>query len=263
MNPINAFEWSASPILLNLGILQIRWYGLLFALGFVVGYQIMYWAFIREKKDLKHLETLTMTMILSTVLGARFGHCLFYDPVHYLSHPLDMLKVWEGGLASHGAAVGILFGLYLFHRKTKMGYLWVLDRMVIIVALSGYFIRIGNFFNSEIIGKPTKVAWAVVFTRIDMLPRHPAQLYEALSCFIIFLILFYYYKKNMTPKPGLMLGFFMTTVFGMRIVWEFFKENQVAFENGLPFNMGQLLSIPLVLAGLYLLFLNNKIKELK
>ncbi len=252
----NILQWSVSPTLLSLGFIQVRWYGLLFALSFIIGYQIMLWVFTSEGKSEKDLESLTFTMILGTVLGARLGHCLFYAPEYYLSHPLDIIKVWEGGLASHGAAIGILFALFLYVRKAKdITYLWILDRIVMVVALSGFLIRTGNFLNSEILGKTTSVEWAVVFTRVDMIPRHPAQMYEAIGCIFIFIYLFFNYKsKKALLKPGSNFGAFLTLIFGLRFVWEMFKENQVAFESTMPFNMGQLLSIPLVIAGIYFWF---------
>lgn len=252
----NIIEWSVSPTLLSLGFIQVRWYGLLFALSFIIGYQIMLWIFINEGKTEKDLESLTFTMILGTVVGARLGHCLFYSPEYYLAHPLDIIKVWEGGLASHGAAVGILIALAIYVRKAKnITYMWILDRIVIVVALSGFLIRCGNFFNSEILGKAANVPWAVIFTRVDVIPRHPAQMYEAISCIFIFLFLFFQYKsKKSNLRPGANFGPFLTMIFGMRIVWEMFKENQVAFESTMPLNMGQMLSIPLVFAGIYFWF---------
>jgi prolipoprotein diacylglyceryl transferase len=242
-----------TPEIFSLGPITVRWYGLLFALGFVIGYQITARIFKHEGIDEKYLDSLLMFMLISTVVGARLGHCLFYHPDYYLSNPIEILKVWEGGLASHGAAVGILTGLYLFARNFQKSYWWVVDKIVINVALAGTFIRLGNLFNSEIIGKPTDVSWAFVFTRVDDVPRHPTQLYESLSYFIIFLVLMGIYRhfKERTPER-LLLGIFLIGVFGMRFLIEFLKENQAAFEASLTLNMGQFLSIPLVLAGIVL-----------
>lgn len=255
-------NWSVSPTIsfFEGGPLQVRWYGLFFALSFVLGYQIMQYVFNKEGKNLKDLESLTLTMILGTVLGARLGHCLFYSPEYYLSNPIEILKIWEGGLASHGAMIGIPFALWIFTKKHKdFDYLWLIDRMVIVVALSGFFIRMGNFFNSEIIGMPTELPWAVIFSRIDELPRHPSQIYEALSYLIIFMFLaFRYVKNNFQINRGESLGLFLMLVFGVRIIWEFTKENQVAFESSMALNMGQMLSIPAVLVGAYLFFIFNK-----
>ena len=175
-------DWSVGPDIIDIGIIKIRWYGLLFALSFVLGYQIMLKVFKYEGHTQKQLDSLTIFMILGTVIGARLGHCLFYEPGYYLSNPLEILKVWNGGLASHGAALGIIFSLFLFSKKHKtISFPWILDRIVIVVALSGFFIRTGNFFNSEIIGVPTDLPWAVIFHRIDELPRHPSQVYEAFA----------------------------------------------------------------------------------
>jgi prolipoprotein diacylglyceryl transferase len=196
-------------------------------------------------------------------LGARLGHCFFYDPEYYLSNPLKILAVWEGGLASHGAAFGILFGLWLYARqKADQSYLWVVDRIVIVVALGGCFIRLGNLMNSEIVGSPTDLPWAFVFHNAGSLapmerlvPRHPSQLYESISCLVLFFMLYaIYLKKKAFIPEGRLLGIFLIYVFGLRFFYEFIKENQVAFEEGMTLNMGQLLSIPLVLAGIWLLY---------
>ena len=252
-------HWDISPTIgiFEGGPLQIRWYGLFFALSFVLGYQIMQYIFQKEGKNLKDLESLTLTMILGTVLGARLGHCLFYSPEYYLSNPLEILKIWEGGLASHGAMLGIPFALWIFSRKHKdFEYFWIIDRIVIVVALSGFFIRMGNFFNSEIVGKVTDVPWAIVFSRIDEMPRHPSQIYEAVTYLFIFMILAYrYVVNNFNIAKGKSLGLFLMLIFGARFFWEFTKENQVDFESALPLNMGQLLSIPAVLVGAYLFFI--------
>jgi prolipoprotein diacylglyceryl transferase len=190
-------------------------------------------------------------MIFGTVIGARLGHCLFYNPVYYLSNPVEIIKVWEGGLASHGAALGILIAIYLFAKKKKnYSMLWVLDRVVIVVALAGTFIRLGNLFNSEIIGIPTDVSWAFIFTAVDDLPRHPAQLYESIAYFIFFLILlFVYYKGFEKNRNGLLFGLFLVLVFTFRFFVEFLKENQSGFEAGMALDMGQLLSIPFIITG--------------
>jgi prolipoprotein diacylglyceryl transferase len=201
-------------------------------------------------------------MILGTVIGARLGHCLFYNPDYYLSHPLEILMVWKGGLASHGAAIGILTAIYLFVKKRpKFTYLWVMDRIVITVALAAFFIRMGNLFNSEIVGKPTDLPWGFVFTSIDNIPRHPAQLYEAIAYLIIFFILFFQYKKQKENiRDGFLFGEFLIGIFGFRFFVEFIKENQSLFENSMSLNMGQILSIPLVILGIYLLAIRKETK---
>lgn len=252
--------WDVSPDIFSIGPFVIRWYGLLFALSFIVGYQIMYVIFKKESKPDAILNDLIWYMILGTVLGARLGHCFFYNPAYYLANPLEILQVWKGGLASHGAAIGILLSLYLFVKKHKeYDYLWILDRIVITVALGGFFIRMGNLFNSEIIGTPTNVPWAFVFASVDGVPRHPAQLYEAIAYLIVFIfLLIYYFRKSGKFKNGLLLGLFLILVFGFRFFIEFVKEDQTYFEKGWLLNMGQLLSIPFVLLGFYLILRKNK-----
>lgn len=247
------FIWNASPVLFSVGSLSIRWYGLLFALGFIVGYEIISWMYKEEHKPQKDIENLTIVMILSTIIGARLGHCFFYEPAYYLAHPLEIIAVWKGGLASHGAAIGILLGLWLYKiAKKDVNYLWLLDRIVVPVALAGCFIRLGNFFNSEILGNPASVPWAIVFARVDDIPRHPVQLYESISYLIIFIFLFITYKKKKSKTPnGLLFGMFLVLVFSARFILEFFKAQQTYLEDSLTLNMGQILSIPFVLIGIY------------
>ncbi len=249
----------------DIGPFSVRWYGLLFAASFVIGFQIMNWIFNLEKKSEKDLNDLVWYMILGTVIGARLGHCLFYNPVYYISNPLEILKIWQGGLASHGAAVGILLAMY-FYSKRKVGqsFLWIMDRVVITVALAGSLIRLGNLFNSEIIGIPTDLPWAFVFSRVDDIPRHPAQLYESIFYLISFFILFNIYRKKQSKtEKGAIFGLFLILIFGFRIFVEFLKENQTGFEQGMILNMGQFLSIPLVLLGIYLLYQIKVQKEKK
>jgi len=258
-------EWSVSPEIFHLGPISVRWYGFLFAMAFVAGYFIMTWVFKREGRPRTDLEQLSVYMIFGTVIGARLGHCLFYNPEYYLSNPIEIFKVWEGGLASHGAAIGILTALYLFSKKKKnYPMLWTLDRVVIVVALAGTFIRLGNLFNSEIIGKPTDVSWAFIFTAVDDIPRHPAQLYESIAYFIVFLILlFIYYKGVEKNKSGLLFGLFLVLVFTFRFFIEFVKENQSGFEEAMVLNMGQLLSVPFVIAGIIFIIKSFKPKKKK
>ncbi len=252
--------WDVSPEILDTEYFSIRWYGLLFALGFLIGQQILIHIFRKEGKPESDVETLTVYMVLSTIIGARLGHCLFYEPDYYLSNPIEILKIWKGGLASHGATIGILFALWLYARKKKdQSYLWVVDRIVITVALAGCCIRLGNLMNSEIIGLPSDVPWAFVFTAVDQLPRHPAQLYEAISCLILFFFLFWYWKRKKEKTPeGSLLGIFLIYIFGLRFFYEFLKEDQVDFEKNLVLNMGQWLSIPAVLGGIIVLLIANR-----
>ena len=263
MSLISAIYWNVDPDIVNIGSITIRYYGLLFALAFVAGYQIMYWIFVKEGKNLKELESFTIAMIIGTIVGARLGHCLFYEPVYYLSNPLEILKVWKGGLASHGGAIGLATALFIFirFRKRQATFLWLADRAVISIALAAAFIRIGNFFNSEIVGRAADVSWAVVFTRLDDVPRHPTQIYEALSYIAIFLILLFRYKKyNINLPRGQMLGIFLVLLFSARFIIEFFKEVQVNFEETLFLDMGQILSIPGIIAGITLLVWSYKTK---
>ena len=256
-------EWNVNPEIFSLGPLSIRWYGLLFASSFILGYVIIADIFKKEGRSENDLNDLLWYMILGTVLGARLGHCLFYNPEYYLSNPLEILKIYKGGLASHGAAIGILLSLSLFVKKKRgYSYLWLLDRIVIVVALGGSFIRVGNLFNSEILGVETTLPWSFVFLRIDEVARHPAQLYEAAAYFITFLVLYTLYRKKWKELDnGFIFGLFLIMVFGARFLIEFVKENQTKFEASMPINMGQILSIPLVLAGVYLAAAHRKKKE--
>lgn len=256
-------HWDVSPDIFSIGPITIRWYGLLFALSFIIGYQIMLVIFNKENKSEHDLNDLVWYMILGTVLGARIGHTMFYNPSYYLSHPIEILQIWKGGLASHGAAIGILTAIYFYVRKRKaMTFLWVMDRVVITVALSGFFIRMGNLFNSEIIGKPTNASWGFVFVSLDNIPRHPAQLYEAIAYLLIFIFLLtFYFRTNGKFKQGFLFGLFLILVFTFRFFIEFVKEIQSPFEKEMFLNMGQLLSIPFILLGIYLLISTGRNKK--
>lgn len=352
--------WNVHPEMFHLGPVKAAWYGLLFALAFLAGQYVLSKIFKIEEKSEKDLEAFTFYIIIATVIGARLGHCLFYQPDYYLRNPLEILKIWEGGLASHGATVGILYATYLYSKRYKVSYLWILDRLVIVVALGGAFIRMGNLMNSEIIGKPTDEPYAFVFANRWMensfenyeeteksgykknytekgegqeikigdtlviplkittsfdgnvtdkqqaitflrknipvfyassedlrehiklhpnpkflatqdgetiqvtwqvygIPRHPSQLYESISTFLLFVLLlslYYRYKQN-TPE-GLLFGLFVVILFSLRILYEFLKENQVSGEDALKdaigMNIGQLLSIPMVIIGIGVLY---------
>jgi phosphatidylglycerol:prolipoprotein diacylglycerol transferase len=349
MTILNYLIWNGSPEIFKLGPVTLRWYGLFFALGFLLSQQILYYIFKKEDKPQKDVDTLTIYMVVATIIGARLGHVFFYEPQRYLSNPIDIFKIWEGGLASHGATIAILIALWLYSRKKRPGqnYFQTLDRIVILVALTGALIRFGNFFNSEIIGKPTTKPWGVVFVnrlsdsaknktvdqegivdfvsytknkkinsdstafkpihvsvffkpnttekQVDsymrfhfknlivdnyseffyaapgqLLPkisklsdgtlmaylsiagisRHPAQLYEAGSCVILFIVLFMIWSSYRQKLPsGLLFGIFLIVCFGLRFLYEYIKEPQVAFEDDMTLYMGQILSIPLVIAG--------------
>ncbi len=230
---------------------------MLFATAFLLSYQVMKKIFLAEKLEVKDLDALTIYMIVGTILGARLGHVLFYEPEIFRGNPFEVLAIWHGGLASHGGALGIITGLWLFHRKRRSySMTWLLDRLAIVAALSGMCIRIGNLFNSEILGRPTDVPWAFWFKIVDPLPvwRHPAQIYEALLCLALFLGLWMLYKKGIAQtNPGRIFGLFLVLLFTGRFFIEFLKERQVSFEASLPIDMGQILSIPFIVAGVWYL----------
>ncbi len=258
MSLLSSIYWDYSPDLVNLGPITIRWYGMIFALGFFLGYLIMLRIFRREDKPENDLGTLLLYIMGGTLIGARLGHCFFYEPAYYLSRPGEIIQIWHGGLASHGGAIGIVIAIYLYSRKrTGQSFLWLLDRIVIPVALAGALIRVGNLFNSEIIGTPSRVPWAFVFPRAiggDLLLRHPTMLYEAASYFLIFILLLLIYKKQgKKSPPGELLGLFLITVFTSRFFIEFVKMRQAAYHLSIPLNTGQLLSIPAIIAGIILL----------
>jgi len=256
---MNYMTWDINPVLVSLGSLKVHWYGLLFALGFIIGFQIMQWIFKREHQNIEDLDKLLWFLLIGVIVGARLAHVIFYDPAYYFANPITILKIWEGGLASHGGAIGALIGLYLFKRNKNYSYLWLLDRLAIPTALVAAFIRTGNLFNSEIVGIPTTVSWAVIFERVDHFPRHPAQVYEALSYLFIFIVLFLLYKTTkIKHKSGMLFGILVSFVFAARLLIEFVKSKQEAYSSDLWLNTGQLLSIPFILAGLVLIILANK-----
>ncbi|QJW90945.1 prolipoprotein diacylglyceryl transferase [Spirosoma taeanense] len=254
--------WDVDPEIFHIGSFSVRWYGLLFALGFLIGMQIMTHIFKKENKPVADTDSLLIYMVVATILGARLGHFLFYEPDVLFKNPLEVILPPYRGLASHGATVGILIGLWLYSRRqssraTGQTFLWVTDRITITVALAGACIRFGNLMNSEIVGRPTDVPWAFVFINnpeYEKIPRHPAQLYESLSCLVVFVLLLWFWNryKERTPR-GSMLGIFLIWIFTLRFLYEYLKENQVAFENNMALNMGQILSIPAVLLGVYFL----------
>jgi phosphatidylglycerol:prolipoprotein diacylglycerol transferase len=261
---ILSIVWNPSPEIFHVGAFAVRWYGLFFALGFFFGYLIMQKFFNKEGVPIKLLDELTTYMIVGTIVGARLGHVFFYEPSWYLAHPVKILEVWEGGLASHGAAIGIILSLLIFSYVRKKPFLWVMDRIVIVTALAGFLIRMGNLMNSEIYGLPTTLPWGFEFLRSTtpsdgLVPRHPTQIYEGL-CYLgtFFLLFWYYYRKDGKPSHGFLFGLFLILIFGARILIEFIKEPQVGFERGLTLNMGKMLSIPFVIAGIILVYLAQK-----
>lgn len=247
-------EWSVDPDLIAFGPLRIRWYGLMFLAGFTIGYFIVRDMCRREGKPFARLENLLIYLVAGTAIGARLGHCLFYEPGYYLSNPIEIFKIWKGGLASHGGTVGVMIAVWIYTRRyPEFPFIWIADRLSAPIALVASFIRIGNLMNSEILGRPTNVPWAFVFKRVDEIPRHPAQLYESLTYFALFILLYALYLRDPKRRPGLLFGIMLTWIFGWRIILEFFKENQEAFEAAMPLNMGQLLSVPFVVLGIYIL----------
>ena len=251
-------HWNVDPTLFRLGPLAPRWYGLLFASGFLIGFYLMRRVFRREERPETDLDILLLYLLGGTVIGARLGHILFYAPAYYLTHPLEIIAIWEGGLASHGGLIGVPVAIWLYSRgREDQPFVWLLDRLAAPVALTGSFIRLGNLFNSEILGLPSDLPWAVVFERIDQTARHPVQMYESISYFLIFVLLWGLYRQwgEETPR-GRLIGLFLTLVFGVRILWETFKVEQAHFELALPLgmSMGQFLSLPAVAVGLWLVW---------
>ena len=253
---LDFIRWNINPEIFPNDYIHIRWYGLLFASSFYFGYILFTRFFKLENVKIEVLDRLTIYMAIGTVVGARLGHCLFYEPQDYLSNPIEILKIWHGGLASHGAAIGILIALYLFARKEKRTYFWIVDRIVIVVALSGFLIRTGNLMNSEIYGRETTLPWGFIFERVgENLPKHPTQIYEALSYLFIFFLLYkLYYRSKGKPREGLLFALFLILIFAMRFLIEFIKNPQVKFEESMALDMGQWLSIPFVLAGFVILY---------
>lgn len=252
---LNYINWNVDPEIFRIGSIAVRWYGLLFASAFFFGYLIFTKFFKLENIKAELLDKLLIYVALGTVIGARLGHCLFYEPEYYLSNPIEIFKIWRGGLASHGAAIGIPIALYLFTKKFRMRYFWLIDRVVIVVALGGMFIRLGNLMNSEIYGVETSLPWGFIFVRDGQtVPKHPTQIYEALSYLAIFILLYFWYWKNKgVLKEGVVFSVFLIMLFTVRFFIEYVKEVQVPFESGMALNMGQLLSIPFILAGIGLL----------
>ncbi len=260
---LNYIHWNPDPEIINIFGFSLRYYSILFAGGLIFCIYILAWIYKREYIPSENLEKLTIYGMIGIIAGARLGHCLFYEPSYYLSHPLEMILpitfppdggikfTGYQGLASHGGVIGVLIALYFYSRKTKHSMIDTLDLIAIVAGLLFAFIRLGNFMNSEIIGMPTTKPWGVIFERVDNLPRHPAQLYEAVSYFIIFaFMMILYIKRRDRLKYGFFFGLGSVLFFTARFVIEFVKKDQVGFEKGMTFNMGQLLSIPFILVGI-------------
>lgn len=269
MNSILVIHWNVSPEIFNLGPLSIRWYGLLFAVGFLAGYTILTRMFKYEGASVEWVDKLFIYVIIATIIGARLGHVIFYGWDYYSQHLLEIFlpiaKTATGykfvgfqGLASHGGSFGILIAVWLYSKKiTKRNMLWTLDRLAVPVALVSAMIRTGNLMNSEIYGVATSMPWGFIFDRNgETVAKHPTMVYEALCYFITFiLLLYFFYKKNsLKDRQGLFLGIFFIGIFLSRFLIEFIKENQEAFEANMVINVGQILSIPFILAGIYLIY---------
>jgi len=264
---ISYIIWDIDPSIFE-GFEFLRWYGLCWAIGMVVGYLIVHHIYKSEGIPLADLDKLTTYVMIGVIIGARFAHILFYDPLHYLNNPIEILPirinptfqfVGFAGLASHGGIAGALLALYLYKRKFKKDYLWMLDRLAIGGVLLGSFIRLGNLLNSEIIGIPSDLPWAFIFVKIDQIPRHPSQLYEALFYLALGIVLFFIWKsKRAYNHNGLIFGLGITLIFIQRFLIEFLKENQASFEDELTLNMGQTLSIPLVIIGFIIIIRSLK-----
>ncbi len=257
-----AINWSVNPEIFSLGPLSIRWYGLLFISGFILGWYIFRWFFRREDIPETLLDPLLYTLLIGTIVGARLGHCLFYQPDYYLGSWQGFWEIfmpWKGGLASHGGTIALFIAMIWFAkhygRRYDFDFVWILDHLAIAVCFAATFIRLGNLFNSEIYGDVTNLPWGFVFElRGETLPKHPTQLYEALSYFLLGVVLTLLYKfKAEKLYRGFFIGTFFIGCFGMRFLIEFIKEPQVMFEQNMVLNMGQLLSIPFILMGIGLL----------
>ncbi|MBQ9473447.1 MAG: prolipoprotein diacylglyceryl transferase [Bacteroidales bacterium] len=268
--------WNVDPVIFHIGSFGLRWYSMGFLLAFLLGYYIFYRMFKHEKVDTKYLDSLVIYIFLAVLVGARLGHCLFYEPDYFCTgeHWAEIFLPFNlqtgqftgyQGLASHGAAIGILVALWLYYRKYRVNPWWVLNRLAIVVALGGAFIRLGNLFNSEIYGVPTTLPWGFVYLRNgETLPKHPTQLYESLSYLVIFAVsLAAYIKKKGKLHNGRLFGWWLIALFGVRFLIEFVKEEQVAFEQGMTLDMGQWLSLPFILFGAAMVVLSykNKINE--
>lgn len=254
------FSWNQNPVLFSIGSFGVRWYGLFFALAFLLGLYWMQYAYKTEKKNLKGLEPLLYKVLVGVIIGARLGHCLFYDPVFYLTHPVEILKIREGGLGSHGGILGLFLALWFHGRKYKeTSFSWLADRLVIGGCLGAALIRIGNFFNSEIIGIPTRGNYGIIFRQVDSLPRHPVQLYESFAYFTCGLVLFFLWKKGLGKQSWRLTSLCLMMAACARFFLEIFKTSQTSFN--LPFHMGQALSIPFFLCGLFLFFYGKKLSS--
>ncbi|AEW21343.1 prolipoprotein diacylglyceryl transferase [Tannerella forsythia KS16] len=261
---LSDITWTADPAIFTIGSKEIRWYSLMFIIGFGIGYKIVERMWRRESINPKWIDPLLYYTLIGTVVGARLGHCLFYDPGYYLSHPIEILKVWEGGLASHGGVLGIIVAIYFYSKYvSRQSMLWTFDKLVVPTGLVAALIRIGNLINHEVYGLPTDRPWGFRFIEnlhawrqgaepIFSAPSHPTQIYEAVCYLLTFVLcMWLYFKKDAWKKEGLIFGIFMICIFTARFFIEFLKNNQEDFEAAMPINMGQCLSIPFIVTGIY------------
>jgi len=278
---LNYITWNVNPVLIQLGPIAIRWYGLLWALGIWATLLITQRIFKNEKLPEAWLDKLFIYTVIGAIVGARLGHCLFYEwqllpePVtflgitfryenHYLSNPWELLYIWQGGLASHGGAIGILIAMILYNKNvSKKGINWIFDRLLIGVTICGAFIRLGNLMNSEIYGNATSLPWGFIFIRAgETQPMHPTQIYEILYCLVTFAVLWWlYWKKEAYKRNGLLFGVFLISIFGSRFLFEFIKLNQETFESSMFLNMGQILSLPFIFWGVGLIIRSMRISK--
>jgi prolipoprotein diacylglyceryl transferase len=271
---LNYIPWSPDPVLISFGSFEIRYYSLFFALGFILGYAIIHRLVVKEGENPKLLDSFLIYVVVGTIIGARLGHCFFYDWKYFSQHPLEIILPFEfgeetkftgfRGLASHGGAVGIVIALILLSIKQKKSIYWYLDKLAVVVPLAGMFIRLGNLMNSEIVGDPTTLPWAFQFKLMDksegdpMDPRHPTQLYEAISYLATFAFMFWYYgKKHGKVLHGHLFGIFLIIMFTFRFILEYTKINEGIDETAI-LNMGQILSIPFVIAGVVIAYIRHK-----
>jgi len=266
--------WNPSPDIFTIPFIDwpVRWYGLSWALAFIGCHFFMNRIFRAEGRTDKQLDSLTLYIVVATILGARVGHCLFYQPEYYLANPLDILKIYEGGLASHGGAIGIIIGMWLYCRSAKEKWLWLFDRLVVVVPFASFMIRFGNLMNSEIVGKSTTLPWGFKFPNndedfmnlknagIEIPVSHPTQLYEALFYILLFVFFYWLWKhKRNQFGQGFMFGLFCVIMFAFRFLVEYLKEDQVSSEATQLINNGQILSIPFILVGIFMMIRSKKL----
>jgi prolipoprotein diacylglyceryl transferase len=260
---INYIYWNVNPVIFTIFGISLRYYSLLFIGGLILCIYILSLIFKKENIPLDFLEKLSIYGVIGIFVGARLGHCLFYEPDYYFAHPLEMILpiqqlpsggykfIGYQGLASHGGALGLIIALILYTFKTKQSLITTLDLIAVVAPLGSCFIRLGNLMNSEIIGMPATKPWAFIFARVDNIPRHPAQLYEALVYLLIFVIVLFLYKQiRQKLQNGFFFGLTLTLIFVARFFIEFIKERQVPFEENLTIDMGQILSIPYIIVGI-------------